>query len=443
MKLLSSLLAWLISLGSQIAYFPRLFFLSGYRYLLHHLLFTFAIFVSIFILTIGLGFHRTVRHYFSSHFLENLPIHSLVVEARQKTRKKVPGLQLFGLATPKPEGLRYQDFQFLSRLPGVQVFGYINTLFMPVSIRAEFLGKGLKSDIVLQGISDSLLPRAMPFRHKEEFLPVLLPAYILNAYNSFARINQLPEFTTQDLLGFQLELILGKSSFIDDSSGMILRQKATIVGVTDIPQLQGLVAPESFVRKINQEFAGLESPYYQTIFARAKRNQDIPALTSALRQRGFLVRSSSEIAEKANAAIQAVTYVLVTLTSILLFFTGLSIFHGFYAVLEKKRYELMMFRVMGASRFWIILFVSIQVVVMALIYAWIGVRAADYSMNHLNQMLAHYFPQVKTYTSQLFDPPVQEYFRIIAAAPLFAFLVTLFPAIRLAFRPLHKDPGQL
>lgn len=427
----------------RILYFPRFFFLSGYRYLWHHFVFTFGIFISIFILTLGLGLNRSIEHYFHKRFIKNLDINDILIQTRSPRKKQLPSFGLFSLQKIKPQGLSYHDYLKIKKIKGLKITGYTTDVYSPVTLRASFLGRGLKSEVVLTGATPSLvwknLHSSHPFKVTNNVIPLLLPRYILDAYNSFAHINNLPVFRIKELRGFKIKLHIGESSFLPADEEKVRKFDAVIIGVSDIPNLHGLVIPSRLARKLNKEIAQIERLYFHSIFAKAEDAAKVVSISTALKKMGYRIESATTASKQARQALQVVDYILYVILFILLFFTGLSIFHGFFAILEKKKFELLMFRVFGASKMWILFFLSLQVISIAFLYGILGVWIAHESMAKLNSYILQWFPIIKSLSSQLFIPPKELYLKIALSAPLFALIVILIPALRISTIKLSQD----
>lgn len=436
---------FLASFFRRVIYFPRFLFLSLYRFSGKLFFSMIGLFVSVIILTLGLGFEKSVRTAYQVRFLGKLPISELIISKRAKKKKIYENLGILGFFKTQPEGLSYKDYKRIKAIEGVKIKGVLLPLRAPVTLRASLLGRSLRSDVVLTGVSKSLIWKALPknftFKVKNNLYPIIIPKYILNAYNTFANVNSLPMLSPANLRGVNLRLYLGESSFkiISKPKDEIRISRGIIVGSTDLSHVNGLLIPLKSAYKLNKEFFADYKSIYSTIYARAAHPSQVDKLAGKIKRLGYQVVSQADISRKANEAVRGVRYILYSMVAVLLFFTGLSIFNGFVSIIERKKNELLMFRIFGASKIWIVFFLLIQVFILSFFYSLLGIFSANWLMKIGNQKFPEMVKKIGISLETVFIIPEKLFIPILFLSVGFSLLVALIPAILAAIQPMSKS----
>jgi ABC-type antimicrobial peptide transport system permease subunit len=399
-------------------------------------------------LVLSFGFEKAVRKAYQDKFLGKLPITDIILSKKSGKNREFNAFNLLNFFKQKPEGLSIKDYYRIKKITGSKIRGVILPLRTPVTLRAQLLGRAMRSDIVLAGVSRALIwqdiPKDFSFKIKENEYPIILPKYILNAYNTFADINSLPYLDAKNIQGLKVELAIGESSFklISKNEDEIKKINGVIIGVSDIPFVSGLIIPLKGAQELNKKFHPDLEEIYSAIFLKAKQPQDVADLSQIFRKMGFQIESQADISQKANEAVRGVRYILNTLLAVILFFSSLAIINGFNTVVEKRKYEILIFRIFGASKLWLVCFLLLQVLILGLIYGQLGIYTAKWLMDAANLKLLSELKGIGFYIEKIFIPPDEYLHLILPGAGIFSILVTLIPAIRASSQPLNKSPEE-
>ncbi len=451
----------------RLIFFSKLFFLSLYRSFPKLLVSTVGIYISVVVLLMGFAFEKSIRQSYQKNFLGSLPIQRILVMPPKPAKPKLTQIPLMGGAVQKPHGLTYTDFVRIKRLKQVVIRGMIMPVHLPVTLKANFLNRGIRTDIVLLGVSRSLMWHDIVTNKKFEArmknntktYPILLPRFILTAYNSFAEVNGLPAFSAKKLGGVQMQLIIGKSSLADSLFVDKKMLSAEIVGVSDLPHLYGLAIPMTLARQLNRQLPHIKRDYYSAIFLDVQDPTQVSAISKKLENWGLRTKSAADISAKANNAMYGVRLILQIFSGLILFFTAMTMVYGFNAMVATKQREWMVFRILGASKLWIIFFLLLQVVVVSFFYVQLAKGSAVWFMEMGNQYYLDFLRTMKQSGSEgihsSMNQGIQESIAILGdkiflpipelanmmpfLAIVFALMTVLFPAIRAANISLAKS----
>lgn len=420
----------------------RLFALSLYRSLGRLLWATFGVYISVVLIVAGFSLKEAIQRGYQKNFLGELPIRHLKITPPKKKRANQVRLPFMSFVPKEPVGLTWTDYKKIRKTSGLTMKGVLMPVHMPVVLKASFLGRGLRSDVVLLGVSRSLVWRDLSnhsFRRGNGVVPVLLPKFVMSLYNSFADINGLPRLTPKGLRGIELELTVGKSSFGQVTGVTARRVKAKIVGVSALSGVYGLLIPLPQARSFNRMHPNIRRDHYSVIYAKADSSHGVAEVSDDLEQKGYRVQSAAEISRQSNRAVRGVTYLLYALLGIILFFTAFSMIHGFMAMVGQKRREYLLFRVLGASKIWIVTFLLLQVSLIAAFYGFLGRWSARWLMAYGNEA---WFPKIQALglpVDRLFIPVEMVVHWVPYAAVFFSVAVVLLPAVRAAYVSLSRS----
>jgi hypothetical protein len=138
-------------------------------------------------------------------------------------------------------------------------------------------------------------------------VPALASNHLLELYNgslatamSSAK-NRMPKLSKNTVVGFELNLTLGKSFLGRSDRSKPLTRRVRLVGFSDQAISVGITLPLPYVKRYNEKFGGAEAAStYHSIILRVSDQTEVPAIVAQVRKAGFELAESTENAERAG-----------------------------------------------------------------------------------------------------------------------------------------------
>lgn len=182
-------------------------------------------------------------------------------------------------------------------LPGVRRISPEATIRFPISAEGSLAGSVYRSDITVTGVEKWLLDDRAPgdfAYHPGSPLPTILSEYFLDLYNmSLAESNNLPKFSPSAVIGRDFTMILGESSLhsqnpsstatlgTSSGAGRLMGVPARIAGLTNNPDLLGLILPLDAVEQFNAWY-GIPDKAYRALHVELESPESVERLKEAL-----------------------------------------------------------------------------------------------------------------------------------------------------------------
>ena len=292
----------------------------------------------------------------------------------------------------------------------------------------------LKTDMLISGVDKSFFKdtnlKWKDFK-KKEYVPVVIPLFLMDIYNNFAASNGMPALGPKALNALSLELTIGKSSFVR-SSRKEFKYNAKVFGFTEAITTAGIIIPSDFIKnfcKADRSDLDLTDECYSTIMliGNVKDISSIPVITKQITGMNLSAESHADIAQKTKKALFILNMTLSIILGIILILTVIAVFNSYLAVVYNRSYNFSIQRMLGASRLRIILIFVLEAGIIGALYGLAGYFTGFYFLAFLTDNISSWMPLAQGLN---FNLKGHEYLpTVIAFSILLSCLSALIPAI--------------
>lgn len=266
---------------------------------------------------------------------------------------------IFEVLPGKKVGLSETNIARFKELPGVEAVYPQMTLKFPTSARIQMMGYSFETDAPIFGIDPEVvkdLPEMyQAFAEDHDYIPLILNSHLLDIYNSsIAESNNLPPLTESALIGYDLELLLGYSTFMQSALNQSHKSvQGRIVGFSERVPMMGISIPiqeaTAFMAEV-QNGVGEEGMNYHTVYIVADTMENIESISAAVEAMGFSTESAIKMVRQINSILNYFFLIFGVLTLIILVVAVGSIANTIsMSVLSRVR-EIGILRACGATR---------------------------------------------------------------------------------------------
>jgi hypothetical protein len=195
------------------------------------------------------------------------------------------------------------------------------------------------------------LPFEDPGPAPDRPVPVLLSRRLLEVYNKTIapawNVRRLP--TGLSVVGIELPVKVGLSIVPQKTEDRVYDARLKLVGLSDRVPLYMLAMPLETVRRLHAEYGKPDQGFTQaTILAR--RPEDVPALTAAVRRMGLSVDEGERAtAERVGTVVLVTTSALVFLAAVMCGLAALAIAQSLSASVRARAKEIAVLEALGAA----------------------------------------------------------------------------------------------
>ena len=251
------------------------------------------------------------------------------------------------------------DERAVERIAGIE--GVVSVMPMtalriPAQLRANFFGQGFVTDTGVFGIEPALVADQLPadaaFAGAEgPPYPAVVSSDLIDMYNTgFAKANGLPQLTPEILRGQDAVLWLGTSSFNPNAGVPVRGVPIRLVGVSDRVPLVGINLPLPLVLEWNRTMAGEDDPQYVQLTVVAARAEEVDRVAEAIEGMGWTVTSGRETAQRIRTLTEVLGAAFGLIGLVVLIVAGVGIANALFLSVMERRYEIGVFRSVGATR---------------------------------------------------------------------------------------------
>ena len=272
-------------------------------------------------------------------------------------------------------------------------------------------------------------------------IPVVASPQMLEIYNgsihtalsgSAGALSKLPKLSKQALVGFEANVVFGKSFFLGPSAkGDQDVRRIRLVGFSNKAINIGATMPIGYVKRLNAEYNKEEAgQQYHSIVIETSSNDAIASVAQHVEGMGFALSDKFENAQRASLLILLITLVFNLISVIILAVAAVNIMHTFLMIILERRQELGLMRALGATRGEIRVLVLSEATVLGLCGAVFGSIVgwlATVGVDRVFQTQVQDFP-FKPETLFSFEPWM--FAVCLGAALVFCWLGALLPALR-------------
>jgi len=303
----------------------------------------------VFFLALGLGVSRATQRMF--------PADARLVEV-------VPGTVSLGgvLGGGKLDG---EAAARLAALPGVA--GVFPRLALRVPVAAPGPPQGLNYNwppgmtiqIPVVGVAPELVAADVkkglafedPGAASDRPIPVMLSRRLLEIYDKTIApawgVRKLPPGLS--IVGLQLPVKVGFSIVPQKTEDRVYETRLELVGLSDRVPLYMLAMPLATVRRLHQEYGKADQGFTQ-VSVLARRPEDVPAITAAVRRMGLSVDEGERAtAERVGTVVLVTTGALVFLAVAMCALAALAIAQSLSASVRGRAREIAVLQALGAS----------------------------------------------------------------------------------------------
>ncbi|MBN2402796.1 MAG: hypothetical protein JXN64_10395 [Spirochaetes bacterium] len=284
----------------------------------------------------------------------------------------------------------------IKSMEGLENVEEVIRLNYPASLKAGMLGMYMRSDMLISAVDRTFLKNTklkwQDFKHKE-YVPVLIPVFVMDIYNNFAAANGLPTLGPKALNALSLEIFIGRSSFVRSSKNEF-KYNARIFGFTETITTAGIIVPADFIKdfcKANSRMAGKCFSVIMLI-GRVKDINRIPDITKKIQAMKLNVESQADIAQKTEKALLVLNITLAMIFSIILILTIIAVFNSYLAVVYNRSYTFSVQRMLGASKLRIVLIFVVEAGIIGALYGIAGYFTAYYFLVYLTNNASNWIP---------------------------------------------------
>jgi putative ABC transport system permease protein len=182
-------------------------------------------------------------------------------------------------------------------------------------------------------------------------VPVVLSRRLVEIYNKTIApawgVRRLP--TGLSVVGIELPVKVGLSIIPQKTEPRVEDGRLRLVGLSDRVPIYVLAVPLETVRRLHREYEKPEQGYTQ-VTVLARRAEDVPALTAALRRMGLSVDEGERAtAERVGTVVAVTTGALVFLAGVMCALAALAIAQSLSARVRGRARELAILQAVGAT----------------------------------------------------------------------------------------------
>jgi hypothetical protein len=303
----------------------------------------------VFFLALGLGVSRATQRMF--------PADARLVEV-------VPGAVSLGGVLGGGK-LDADTAERLAALPGVAAAYPRVSLRVPVSAGGPPKGldynwpTGMTLQIPVVGVAPELVASDVrpgmtfddPGPDPTRPIPVLLSRRLLEIYDKTIApawgVRRLPPGLS--VVGLQLPVRVGFSIIPLKTEDRVYDARLQLVGLSDRVPIYSMAMPLATVRRLHAEYGKADQGYTQ-VTVLARRPEDVPAITAAVRRMGLSVDEGERaVAERAGTVVLVTTGALVFLAVAMCALAALAIAQSLSASVRGRAKEIAVLQALGAS----------------------------------------------------------------------------------------------
>jgi len=355
------------------------------------LLSSFGIILLIAFLVLYLSLRDSVTNFVEKRLFGSLDINEIIIEPKAKTGEATLSYAINSIPAEKVKAIRK-----MNNVASVYTVTCINAA---TKIKIELLGKSRAPYVPICGISQQFIKDKVPgyksFRYyPNEPVPVIAPQVALDMFNNFAAINNLPFFNEETLKGFPLTLIIDTPKSIEVKKHLEI--PAVVHSFSSLFNLTGIVVPDTFVNKIAAQYAAetksAQPILYIRLYAKVKDVKKLPEVTKQIKSMGLAVTSLDEVASKTNQAMSIIDGFSIFVGFFLLLLTVISIFNSYLIIIYNRSYSFSLRRILGVSKFRIIMTFMVEAAFIGAVYGFIGYLAGAYLIEAAGAKLSSLLP---------------------------------------------------
>lgn len=307
-------------------------------------------------------------------------------------------------------------------------------LGFPNSLRISLFGFPIETDVPIFGVDSGVLAEVGDLgQSDDDVLPVAISPRLLDLFNaSFAdALAGIPQLAPDDVLGRELALVFGRSSFFNTLTGDTppLEQTARVAAISaKLPPI-GVSIPLEKATEMNAIFAGIapEDIVYQQLLVETDTVAAIPAVQRRIEELGFDARSFEELGEEVRVLTETIRVVLFFAALVVLGIAFFALLALITVVIIEQQKNIGILTVLGASKTAVGMVFLLFTGVIVLAAALCGMALGFGGTLVLNALAADIFAGISLFANDLvvFSPLLAT--KIVGGVLVMALCFTFFP----------------
>jgi hypothetical protein len=206
------------------------------------------------------------------------------------------------------------------------------------------------------GVPEALLagdvaPGALADPARGDAIPVVISRRLVEVYNGkiapAMNVRRLPPGLS--LVGLELPVRVGFSIVPQKTEDRVVDARLKLVGLSDRVPLESVAFPLETVRRLHRDY-GKRDDGYSEVTLYARRPDDVPVITAAIRRMGFAVDEDARAAaERVGTVVAVTTGALVFLAGVMCALAALAIAQSLSASVRARVREIAVLEALGAA----------------------------------------------------------------------------------------------
>lgn len=340
-----------------------------------------------------LSLRRAVQEYVGGTLFGSLQINEMVVSARAREAK---GLLELG---PAAAGIPPARVRRIAAMEGVARVQPVIRLDFPARVKAEMLGRVMREQVPVYGVKKEFLAKTV--RNWRRFnagkeLPVVVPKFALEVFNSMIAGRGLPKFGEGLLVGFPIDIEI-RTTPRGDPEKRVYEYAAKVFGFTEALPVTGLVLPYDFIVRFceahrNDSRDGQRGYSYAKLFLTVRDVKEIPRIAGAIGRMGLAVESQQDIAAKTNRAMSIIDGSSLVILGVFLVLTVIAIVNSYLTIVYHRSRRFSLLRIVGMSKLRIIMTFIAEAALIGALYGALGCAGGLALMDLVAENLAKWMP---------------------------------------------------
>ncbi len=189
-------------------------------------------------------------------------------------------------------------------------------------------------------------------------IPFVVSNHLLELYNgslatalSGGAGPAMPRVSKNTVLGFQINVTLGKSFLGRAAKAAPITRRIKLVGFSDRAITVGVTFPLAYVKRFNSHFSGQKAgATYHSVIISVADQRDVGRVVEAINSAGFDLAQSTKNAEQAANIIRTVESVFALISMVIVGIAAVNISQLFFMLVSQRRREIGLYRALGASQ---------------------------------------------------------------------------------------------
>jgi len=336
----------------------------------------------------------------------------------------------------KNKKINNQSIEEIKKLPHVENI-YLETAYIkPSTLEIPIFGRTLQTDSMVFGVPYEFIQEDI--KNKEAWTnpkspyPAIISRKLLDIYNlSVAQTQGIPEITQDLIIGREIDVFLGHSSFFESPSA---KKKATnikvkVIGLSNKTNIVGITLPLKTVNSLNHKKDPSHKNQYINAYVIADSPQNVDQIAKTIEEK---LKLETKYLQKTYSQIKSnFTYLTIGLgliSFIILCVSALSITNSFFTNINERVNEIGILRALGASKKVIKKLFLTEAALLGTISGILGVTVGTLLIPLINSATLSILPDISTKPDSIFFIDYKLYILLPIFSLFFSQIAAYLPA---------------